>query len=65
MPQTTPLQDRFLTTEEAAEVVGMTAIALRSRRHRGTGPKHYTAGSTRTVRYRYADLVAWMNGADQ
>lgn len=62
MSQTTPMQERFLTTEEAAEIVGMSTIALRSRRHRGTGPRHYNPGNTRTVRYQYADLVAWMNG---
>lgn len=65
MPQTAPLQDRFLTTEEAAHIVGMTAIALRSRRHRNTGPRHCSPGNTRTVRYRYTDLVEWMNNGTQ
>jgi predicted DNA-binding transcriptional regulator AlpA len=51
--------DRYLTTNEAAELLGKTTAALNSMRARREGPKHYKTG--RGVRYLLSELVAWMD----
>ena len=49
---------RFLTTDEAAGIVGMTPRTLAAYRHTGRGPFYLKLGSA--VRYRLQDLEAWV-----
>ena len=50
--------DHVVTTETAAHLLGMSAIALARWRVTGTGPKFLKLG--RSVRYRVGDLKTWM-----
>lgn len=52
--------------QQLAEHLGMTVQALAVMRYRGTGPKYVRIG-TRTIRYRRADVDAWIdrNAEDQ
>jgi predicted DNA-binding transcriptional regulator AlpA len=50
-----PTPDQFLTTEQAAQVYGLTARALVERRRRGDGPPFVRLSPT-CVRYRLSDL---------
>lgn len=52
----TPL---LLTTEEAAEVLSVSAQFLRKHRMTGNGPP-FVSVSRRCVRYRREDLDAWI-----
>ena len=47
----------FITTEEAANYLGLQPTTLEAWRCRGGGPKHFRFG--RSVRYRIGDLEAW------
>ena len=51
--------DRLLSTDEAAELLGMTPRFLEVRRHRGGGPPYIRISGTR-VKYSLADLHAWI-----
>lgn len=48
----------YLTTQEAAEYLKLSPRTLEGFRNRGGGPKFYRRG--RLVRYRQADLDAWL-----
>lgn len=48
----------FLTTDEAADYVGLQKSTLEAWRCRGGGPRFVKMG--RAVRYRQADLDAWI-----
>jgi len=50
----------LLSPEQAAEYLGYTARFLAIRRMKGDGPK-FVKISARAVRYRQADLDAWIN----
>lgn len=54
--------DRALTTEEAAEIIGVSANTLKTWRHREKGPPWLKYGDARnaTVRYRESSVRAWM-----
>lgn len=52
-------QDRLLSTEEAAEFIGMTSRFLEVRRYRGGGPSFIRISANR-VKYSLADLNAWI-----
>lgn len=54
---TTKLPPRLLTEAEAAQVLGMTAEALRKARSRGTAPVHTRLG--RRIRYSPAAIAAF------
>jgi hypothetical protein len=56
------LPDKSLTEAEAAEFLHLQARTLQSWRYRRPpcGPK-FLAYSSRAVRYRLSDLVAWQN----
>lgn len=60
-PSTTDDADdeRLLTTEEAAEIIRMSKSSLARWRAEGTGPAYVLVGG-RAVRYRRADVDAWM-----
>jgi predicted DNA-binding transcriptional regulator AlpA len=51
--------DRLMTSAEAAARVGATVQTLAKWRHLGHGPA-YVKASRRFVRYRQADLDAWV-----
>ena len=51
--------ERLLREEEVAEHLGFSARALQNWRLRGGGPV-FVKVSARSVRYRRADLVAWV-----
>ena len=53
-----PLLEHLLDEREAAEVLNVSARTLRLWRTAGTGPAH--ARLARTVRYRPADLAAYV-----
>ena len=51
--------DRLLTAEQVAELLGLTKRCLANWRYRGGGPKYLKIGH-KTVRYRYSDLMRWL-----
>jgi hypothetical protein len=62
------LQDDWLTTEEAAALLGLSPSSLTVYRHRGTGPKFFKSTgkpgakrgvATGLVYYRKQDVLAW------
>lgn len=48
---------RYVTTDEAALILGMKPVTLAKMRGRGEGPRYRNHG--RLVRYSVPDLVAW------
>ena len=50
--------DVFLNESRAAELISVNPRTLQQWRLRGTGPK-FVRISSRCVRYRYRDLMAW------
>ncbi len=57
-------QPRYLSPAEAAARVGVTERYLAHLRHSRRGPAYYTLGH-RTVRYRVADVDAWMASTEE
>jgi hypothetical protein len=57
-PATDP--EAMLAPREAAAFLSLTPRTLEAWRNRGEGPPHYRPSVNR-VRYRRADLIAWMN----
>ena len=56
---TAPIQERLLTSQEAAGFLGLTPRFLEMRRFNGNGPPHIRI-SSRCVRYLMSDLQAWV-----
>lgn len=55
--------NNWLTTEQASDYSGFTAGTMRTWRSQGYGPQYVKTPGGR-IRYRYADLDAWItNGA--
>lgn len=52
--------DKLLTTIEVATLLGVAPETVRFWRHNGTGPPARKVG--RFVRYRVADVEAWIDG---
>ncbi len=52
-------QEQLLNETQAADILCYSVRALQNWRHRGGGPR-FVKVSTRSVRYRYSDLVAWI-----
>ena len=48
----------YITTQEAAEYLGLKKNTLEKYRSLGCGPKYYKI-TRRSVRYKYVDLVKW------
>lgn len=53
------MTERFLTTKQVAELLGLHPITLARMRMNGTGPA-FIVLSRRAVRYRESDLSAWL-----
>jgi len=53
----------FMSTEEAALLIGTHSVTLATWRRRGKGPPFLRPERTNLVRYRKSDVVAWMTGA--
>lgn len=51
--------DRYLTTEDVAEIARASASTVRYWRHMGTGPRSARVG--RRVLYRETDVAAWLD----
>ena len=51
------MEDRFITTEQAADYLSVAPSSLVKLRHYGGGPKFYKLGAR--VRYKRSDLDAW------
>jgi hypothetical protein len=51
--------DRFVNDVEAAKILGVAPQTLRNYRHLGRGPAYAKRG--RMVRYKVADLLAYMD----
>jgi predicted DNA-binding transcriptional regulator AlpA len=47
----------YLTTKQAARIIGLQARTLENMRSSGKGPKYYDIGS---IRYLREDIDAWM-----
>lgn len=56
-------ENDLLNARAAAELLGVTVVALRSHRQKGTGPAYAKEG--RNVRYRRRDLIAWRDAAPE
>ena len=54
------MQDRYLTSKEAAEYMGVSARTIQAWRTAGIGPRHYTL-SPHTIRYTHEMLDAWVD----
>ncbi len=52
-------KDRLMTETEAADVLCYSIRALQNWRCRGGGPR-FVKVSARSVRYRYSDLLEWI-----
>lgn len=52
--------DQLLTAAELGEYLGMTKQQLALMRVNGNGPRFFRA-SANNIRYRWADVEAWMN----
>lgn len=52
------MNDKYLTTQEAAEYLSLSPRTMEGFRLKGGGPKFYRRG--RLVRYKQADLDAWL-----
>jgi len=52
-------QGMYLTTEQAAEYLGVTEKHLRNLRQQGKGPKYEYVGNRRRIVYKRSELVAW------
>lgn len=52
------MTDKYLTTQEAAEYLSLSPRTMEGFRLKGGGPKFYRRG--RLVRYKQADLDAWL-----
>jgi predicted DNA-binding transcriptional regulator AlpA len=52
-------QEQLLNETQAADILCYSVRALQNWRHRGGGPR-FVKVSARSVRYRYSDLVAWI-----
>lgn len=55
-------EQEYLTTEQAAQLAGLSRAAFDRRRARGTGPRYVKIGD-RCIRYRRADVEAWLGAA--
>ena len=55
------LMKRFVTSEEAAKLLGIPRSTLHHYRYAKKGPTYYQLGP-RTVRYQVSDLQAWTAG---
>lgn len=53
---------RYFTTREAADLTRFTAGTLRNMRSLGHGPRFIRVG--KAIRYRYDDLIEWMEGEE-
>lgn len=53
-------QDSLLNEKQAAAILNYSTRALQKWRHKGSGPK-FIRVSTRSIRYRRKDLIAWMD----
>lgn len=51
---------QLLTEAQVAELIGLSQRALQSWRNKGIGP-NFVKINNKVVRYRYGDLVAWVN----
>jgi hypothetical protein len=51
--------NRYIDQKEAAAITGFTVWAFEAWRCRGGGPKYFKVRGKR-VRYRLADVIAWM-----
>lgn len=61
---TTNEEQRYLTTAEAAEYLGLAKRTLDGYRLRGGGPKFYKRGRN-IIRYRASDLDDWLREEPQ
>ncbi|WP_412168793.1 helix-turn-helix transcriptional regulator [Curtobacterium flaccumfaciens pv. flaccumfaciens] len=52
----------LLTPKAVSEIAGVSVAALAQMRYRGTGPV-YRALTARTIRYREADVQAWIEAS--
>jgi predicted DNA-binding transcriptional regulator AlpA len=52
--------NRLLTTKEAARLLGLSHYALERYRWQGIGPPWVHPGGGRAVRYRYRDIMEWI-----
>ncbi len=53
------MQNQFMTSKQAAEMLCMSTLTMRKWRWEGKGPKFIKAGSK--VLYRLTDIEAWTN----
>lgn len=56
----TAIEPEYVDSFGAARITGFTVKSLESMRYRGEGPKYHRVG--RSIRYRVADLRAWIEG---
>jgi excisionase family DNA binding protein len=51
--------DYFLTTRQAAKLIGISVSTVKRLRHAGLGPA-YAKVTSRTYRYRLRDIESWL-----
>lgn len=52
--------ERYVTTEEAAQIVGKSVASLETWRSRGGGPPFIRTGARKGIKYKVCDLHEWM-----
>lgn len=63
-PTAKPDEKVWLTTKEAAEHLGVSTQHLEGLRCKGGGPHYHKPNGVRVIRYKYADLDAWLAERD-
>lgn len=58
-----PPRGQYLTTREAAEILGVHPVTMAQWRSKGRGPKYTKVGDApkSRIRYQKSDLHAWMH----
>lgn len=58
-------KNRFLSTEEFAEICGMHLVTAIKKRGNGTGPRYYQPAGSRRVWYSEVDVLRWMASGEK
>jgi predicted DNA-binding transcriptional regulator AlpA len=56
--------DRFISADEAAQLLGLKKQSLAQLRHNGMGLKFYKP-TPRKVVYKYSEVIAWIENSGQ
>lgn len=58
-----PRAPRLMTTDDLAQLLGLTTDTIKRMRQDGTGPAFVSLGRSRLVRYQPRDVQAWLDAS--